>query len=197
VRKGALMDDRLFPLEIPNLIGGKARPAADGGSFAKVEPDRGTEICRVARSQAADVDAAVAAALAAQPSWADETPVKRGAVLHAVAMKLRERREDVARVVALETGKSFSSALGETDGAIALALFYAGEGQRLYARTTTSGVAGKSAMTVREPVGIAGLIIAANTPIANVAWKVFPALICGNAAIVKAADDTPATAWQP
>jgi aldehyde dehydrogenase (NAD+) len=50
-------------------------------------------------------------------------------------------------------------------------------------------------MTVRQPVGVAGLIVAANTPIANVAWKLFPALICGNAAVLKAAEDTPATAW--
>jgi alpha-ketoglutaric semialdehyde dehydrogenase len=80
-------------------------------------------------------------------------------------------------------------------GAAALGQFYAGEGQRLYGRTTTSGVPGRAAMTVRRPLGVAGLIIAANTPIANVAWKVFPALICGNTAVLKAAEDTPATAW--
>ena len=71
----------------------------------------------------------------------------------------------------------------------------AGEGRRLYGRTTTSAVPNKYAMTVRHPLGVAGLIIAANTPIANVAWKVFPALICGNTAVLKAAEDTPATAW--
>src|SRR5687767_15508502 len=71
----------------------------------------------------------------------------------------------------------------------------AGEGQRLYGRTTTSGAVNKYAMTIRQPVGVAGLIIAANTPIANAAWKVFPALVCGNAAVLKAAEDTPATAW--
>ena len=71
----------------------------------------------------------------------------------------------------------------------------AGEGRRLYGRTTTSAVLNKYAMTVRQPLGVAGLIIAANTPIANVAWKVFPALICGNTAVLKAAEDTPATAW--
>jgi acyl-CoA reductase-like NAD-dependent aldehyde dehydrogenase len=85
--------------------------------------------------------------------------------------------------------------LGEVAGAVALGRFYAGEGQRLYGRTTTSGTADKYAMTVRAPVGVAGLIVAANTPIANVAWKVFPALICGNAVVLKAAEDTPATAW--
>ena len=71
----------------------------------------------------------------------------------------------------------------------------AGEGRRLYGRTTTSAVPNKWAMTVREPLGVAGLIIAANTPIANVAWKVFPALVCGNTAVLKAAEDAPATAW--
>ena len=67
--------------------------------------------------------------------------------------------------------------------------------QRLYGRTTTSGAPNKYAMTVRQPVGVASLIIAANTPIVNVARKVCPALICGNAAVLKAAEDTPATPW--
>ena len=88
-----------------------------------------------------------------------------------------------------------NAAPAETDAAIAQGEFMAGEGRRLYGRTTTSAVPNKWAMTVREPLGVAGLIIAANTPIANVAWKVFPALTCGNTAVLKAAEDTPATAW--
>jgi acyl-CoA reductase-like NAD-dependent aldehyde dehydrogenase len=72
--------------------------------------------------------------------------------------------------------------------------FVAGEGRRLYGRTTTSAVSNRQAMTVRQPLGVAGLIIAANTPIANVAWKVFPALICGNAAVLKPSEDAPETA---
>jgi aldehyde dehydrogenase (NAD+) len=72
--------------------------------------------------------------------------------------------------------------------------FVAGEGRRLYGRTTTSAVPNRQAMVVRQPLGVAGLIIAANTPIANVAWKVFPALVCGNAAVLKASEDTPETA---
>jgi len=73
--------------------------------------------------------------------------------------------------------------------------FMAGEGQRLYGRTTTSGIVNRHTMTIRQPLGVAGLIVSANTPIANVAWKVFPALVCGNAAVLKAAEDAPATAW--
>ena len=108
---------------------------------------------------------------------------------------MRKNREEIATIVAAETGMSFNAALGETGGAIAQGEFTAGEGRRFYGRTTTSAMANKYAMIVRQPLGVAGLIIAANTPIANVAWKVFPALVCGNAAVLKAAEDTPATAW--
>ena len=181
---------------IPNWINGAEQPAASGETFEKLNPATGQPTCRVARSAATDLEAAVVAARAAQPGWAAVPPVKRGLILYDLAERLRANREDIARLVALETGRSYPSALGETDGAVELGLFMAGEGQRLYGRTTTSGVANKYAMTVRQPVGVAGLIIPANTPIANVAWKVFPALVCGNAAILKAAEDTPATAWR-
>lgn len=183
------------PQQIPNWVAGHERPAISGALFDKLNPADGSLLSRVARSDSADVSAAVASAKAAQPGWADVTPVRRGEVLRDIAIGLKQRREEVARTVATETGKSFKDALGETDGAIALGFFMAGEGQRLYGRTMTSGVKNKFAMTIREPVGVAGLIIPANTPIANVAWKVFPALICGNAAVLKASEDTPGTAW--
>jgi len=189
------MEHTLFPPEILNWINGQQRPALDGELFDKLNPANGSLLCRVVRSRVEDIRQAVQAARKAQLAWADISPVKRGDILHDVAMGLREHREEVARIVALETGKSYKLALGETDGAIALGLFMAGEGQRLYGRTTTSGIANRHAMTIRQPIGVAGLIVPANTPIANVAWKVFPALICGNAAVLKAAEDTPVTAW--
>jgi aldehyde dehydrogenase (NAD+) len=185
----------VIPSRIHNCIAGRDALPAAGEWFDKVNPATGKRLCEAARSRAADVDAAVAAAAAAQPAWADTPPVRRGDILRDVANAMQARRDDIARVVAAETGKSTKDALGETGGAIALAHFYAGEGQRLYGRTTTSATANRQVMTVREPLGVAGLIVAANTPIANVAWKLFPALICGNAAVLKAAEDTPATAW--
>jgi aldehyde dehydrogenase (NAD+) len=115
--------------------------------------------------------------------------------LFEVAACMRQDRKRIADIVARETGMAPAAALGETGGAIAQGEFMAGEGRRFYGRTSTSAVPNKYAMTIRQPLGIAGLIIAANTPIANVAWKVFPALICGNAVVLKAAEDTPATAW--
>jgi aldehyde dehydrogenase (NAD+) len=185
----------LFPDEIPNWIDGREGPALSGAWFEKLGPADGRTVCRVARSGADDIDQSVRAARKAQMEWAGLPAVRRGTLLHAIVAALKQERERMARIVAMETGKSYVSALGETDGAIELGLFYAGEGQRLYGKTTTSGSPSRYAMTVRQPVGIAGLIVAANTPIANVAWKVFPALVCGNAAILKAAEDTPATAW--
>jgi aldehyde dehydrogenase (NAD+) len=191
----AAAQPRLFPERIANCIGGAEKPAAFGDVFEKISPHDGTVVCRAARSGEVDVAASVSAALAAQPSWAAMPGGARGDILHNVATALKARAQDMAQVVAFETGKSFKDALGETKGAILQGLFMAGEGMRLYGRTTTSGGLNKQAMTVRAPLGVAGLIIAANTPVANVAWKVFPALICGNAAVLKASEDAPATAW--
>ena len=183
------------PPEVPNWIDGAWSGARSGDRFEKLSPASGRSLCRVARSRAEDVDDAVAAARRAQPAWSEVPPVRRGLILHALVSELERRQQEMAEMVAAETGKAPKEALGETAGAIQLGLFYASEGQRLYGRTTTSGVPNRQAMTIRQPRGVAALIVAANTPIANVAWKVFPALVCGNAAVLKAAEDTPATAW--
>lgn len=181
--------------EIGNWIGGVERGSRAGEHFDKRSPHDGELLARVARSRAADVADAVSAASAAAEGWARTPGVKRGEILHAVVAGMVEHRGALARIVALETGKSPKDALGETDGAIALGRFMAGEGQRLFGRTMPSGAPDRQTMTIRQPVGVAGLVIAANTPIANVAWKVFPALVCGNAAVLKGAEDTPVTAW--
>lgn len=184
-----------IPQRVGNWIGGEPRAAVDDAWTVKVDPHSGRPLCELARSGRADVDAAVSAARAAQPAW-DATPaVQRGLLLHRLVRLLEDNADTVARIVAAETGKTLAEAAGETGAAVQCGLFFAGEGQRLYGRTCTSGVAGKLALTVRRPVGLAGLIVAANTPIANVAWKLFPALVCGNAAVLKAAEDAPATAW--
>jgi aldehyde dehydrogenase (NAD+) len=183
------------PSIVLNQIGSELLASTDGRTFTKKDPATGRAICEVARSSAADVELAVAKARAAQPAWAATTVVKRGDILRNIALLMRERRDAIAALVAKETGKSRKDALGETDAAIEMGFFVAGEGRRFYGQTTTSAVPNKSAMVVRQPLGVAGLIIAANTPIANVAWKAFPALLCGNAAILKAAEDTPLSAW--
>lgn len=185
----------IIPGLVLNWIDGRAVPAKSGQELDKLSPVSGRVLCRAARSDAQDVAAAVAAAKNAQPGWAAMPAVQRGMLLHKIVDAMLARREEIAEIVARETGKSFQSALGETDGAAQLGLFFASEGQRLYGKTLTSGVADKHSLIWREPVGVAGLIVAANTPIANVAWKVFPALVCGNAAVLKTPEDSPATGW--
>jgi acyl-CoA reductase-like NAD-dependent aldehyde dehydrogenase len=180
--------------EIQNIVGGLAVEAAGGERFQKFGPADGSPLCTVARSGEPDVAAAVASARAAQHSWAARTPVERGELLRELALALRDRREEAAAIVAEETGKSIELALGETDAAVEMGFFVAGEGRRLYGRTTTSAIPNRTVMAIRRPVGVAGLIVSFNTPLPNYAWKVFPAVFCGNAAVLKPSEHTPASA---
>ncbi len=177
-----------------NLIDGRASPAASGRAFEKLRPADGSPLCTVARSDDADVSAAVAAARSAQPAWATLTPVERGQLLRELAFALQTRREELADAVVEETGKSRDLALGEADAAIEMGFFVAGEGRRLYGRTTTSAMPNRTVMATRRPVGVAALIVSFNTPLPNYAWKAFPAVLCGNAAVLKPSEHTPASA---
>ncbi len=176
---------------VPNWINGADAPPESDEWLDKFNPHTGTLLCRVANSSSTDTHRAVAVAGKAFPDWAELTPVKRGQILFNIAATLKRRADELAECVALETGKSLQDAKGEVEASILQAEYFAGEGMRLYGRSLTSGVLGKQSFTVRQPRGIAGLIVPANTPIANVAWKTFPALICGNSVVLKAAEDTP------
>src|SRR6185436_3217623 len=111
---------------VNNVIAGQERPAAGGETIEKFAPATGELLSRVARSRAEDVDAAIRAAQAAQPAWAATTPVERGRILREVAKLLEARADEVARVVADETGKPHADALGETGGAVEMGYFVAG-----------------------------------------------------------------------
>ncbi len=184
----------MIPDQVPNHVDGKDAPAASGEWLDKHRPADGSLLCRVARSGAEDVAAAVAAARRAQPGWAARTVVSRGELCREIALALREQREEVSQIVAEETGKSLDAARGETDAAVEMGLFVAGEGRRFYGRTTTATMEHRTVMSVRSPIGVAGLLISFNTPLPNVAWKVFPAILCGNACVLKPSEHTPASA---
>jgi acyl-CoA reductase-like NAD-dependent aldehyde dehydrogenase len=184
----------VIPEQIENLIGGRWVPARGGGWLEKLRPADETLLCRVARSGAEDVEDAVAAARAAQPAWSELTAVSRGDVMRELALLLRERREEASAIVMDETGKPEELAFGETDAAVEMGLFIAGEGRRSYGRTTTASMEHRTVLTLRQPLGVAALVMSFNTPLPNIAWKAFPALFCGNAAIVKPSEHTPASA---
>ncbi len=137
---------------------------------------------------------AIKAARGAFAPWAATPAVKRGEILLKACALIEERGEQLSRIVAEEAGKALKDARGETGAAIQCGRFFAGEGQRLFGRTMPSNTPNKYAMTIRQPCGVAVLITAANTPAPNFAWKVFPALICGNALVLKPAEDTPISA---
>jgi acyl-CoA reductase-like NAD-dependent aldehyde dehydrogenase len=179
---------------VHNLISGRETLAASGETFDKARPADGSLLCRVARSGAADAVAAVDAARAAQAEWAAQSPVDRGRLIRELALALGARREEAAELVIDETGKVRDLALGEVDAAIEMGFFVAGEGRRLYGRTTTSAMPNRTVMATRRPVGVAALIVSFNTPLPNYAWKAFPAILCGNTAILKASEHTPASA---
>jgi len=185
----------VIPAEVPNLVAGEERPPASGTWLEKTRPVDGGDLCRLARSGVADVDAAVAAARDAQMAWGERTAVERGNVVRAIAELLRERREEASEIVAAETGKALELARGETDAAIEMGFFVAGEGRRSYGRTTTASMRHRAVLTLRRPVGVAGLLISFNTPLPNVAWKAFPAIFCGNGSVLKPSEHTPVSAW--
>ena len=178
-------------IRIPNWIAGQDCPPSEGKWLEKFDPHTGLLQSLVADSSVNDVRDAVTTAGGALEAWSELTPVRRGQILGDMVAVMKARAAELAECVAGETGKPPQDAKGEVGGAILQAEYFAGEGMRLHGRSLTSGMTGKYSHTVRQPRGIAGLIVPANTPIANIAWKVFPALVCGNAIVLKAAEDAP------
>ena len=176
---------------IPNWINGQESQPDGNDWLRKFNPHTGELLCNVADSAVTDINRAVTAAGEAFTTWSQQTPVKRGQILTDIVGIMKRRADELADCIAVETGKPPQDAKGEVGGAILQAEFFAGEGMRLYGRSLTSGTLGKHSHTVRQPRGVAGLIVPANTPIANITWKTFPALICGNSVVMKAAEDSP------
>lgn len=184
----------IYPKKILHFVNNKEAASKSGEFFDKINPDNGKVLGKVARGNANDANLAVKAALGAFDKWSQKNIVERSVVLRDASLLMHERKKEIAEIVHLESGKSMKDAEGEVAGAIELGFFMAGEGRRFYGRTTTSAIANRAAMTIRVPLGVCALIIPANTPIANVAWKAFPVLLCGNTAIMKSAEDAPYTA---
>jgi alpha-ketoglutaric semialdehyde dehydrogenase len=176
-----------------NLIGAEWKPAASGATFTSTSPaNRDEVIGEFPASGPSDVDAAVAAAKGAFPSWSAMPAPKRGEILFRIARLLAEHKEELSRLMTREMGKVLPEARGDVQEAIDVAYYMAGEGRRLFGQTVPSEMPDKFAMAIRRPIGVAGIITPWNFPVAIPAWKLFPALICGNTAVIKPASDTPA-----
>ena len=109
---------------------------------------------------------------------------------------MRDKSNDLAQCISDETGKSLKDALGEVKASVLQGEYWSGEGMRFSGKTLPSAIPGKSSITIRQPRGVAALLVPANTPLANIAWKVFPALLCGNTIVLKASEDAPRIALE-
>jgi alpha-ketoglutaric semialdehyde dehydrogenase len=176
-----------------NLIGADWKPAGSGATFASTSPaDHDDIIGEFPASGPADVEAAVEAAKRAYPLWSAMPAPKRGEILFRIARLLAEHKEELSRLMTREMGKVLPEARGDVQEAIDVAYYMAGEGRRLFGQTVPSEMPDKFAMAIRRPIGVVGIITPWNFPVAIPGWKLFPALICGNTAVIKPASDTPA-----
>jgi betaine-aldehyde dehydrogenase len=149
-------------------------------------------LAEIPRAGAQDADRAVAAAKAALPGWRAIAPGERAALLHALADEIAAHHEELAVLEARNAGKAIGDARGEMQMVIDTFRYYAGAPERLLGDTIP--VVGGQAFTVREPIGVVGLITPWNFPLTIAAWKLGPALAAGNTVVLKPAELTPLTA---
>ena len=175
-------------------IGGKPAAARSGRTYPVVNPADGKPLAMVAEGGAADVDAAVeAAAKAAAGPWAKMSARERGAVLLRISRLVRENIEELALLECRSAGKPLPDARDEMGLAADTFEYYGGAANKHFGETIPVAAQGLD-YTLREPVGICGLIVPWNFPLVIAAWKLGPALACGNTVVLKPSPETPLTA---
>jgi acyl-CoA reductase-like NAD-dependent aldehyde dehydrogenase len=177
--------------EFKNFIGGEWVDAFSGETFESVVPATGEPLGTFPRSGAEDVDRAVAAAKEAFEEWRLVPAPQRGTILLRFAQLLERDKDELTELMSREMGKVLAEAGGDVQEAIDMSIYMAGEGRRLFGHTTPSELPDKFQMSVRMPIGVVGAITPWNFPIAIPAWKLAPALVCGNTVVLKPAEDTP------
>ncbi|KAL9580454.1 MAG: hypothetical protein Q9212_004487 [Teloschistes hypoglaucus] len=162
-----------------------------GEKITSINPTDESEIASVYAAGAEDVDIAVAAAREAFKTWRDIVPTERGGLMLKLADLVDAHSKTLATIETWDNGKPYSVALNEDIGEVAATLrYYAGFADKLHGQTIDVGPA-KLAYTIREPLGVCAQIIPWNYPLAMAAWKLGPALACGNTVVLKSAEQTP------
>jgi succinate-semialdehyde dehydrogenase / glutarate-semialdehyde dehydrogenase len=178
------------------LINGSWQPAANNKRFAVENPATGEVLAEVADGSIVETQAAIEAAVAAQPAWAATPAPQRAAVLRRAAALMLEQQERLATIMTLEQGKPLSESRGEIAYAASFLNWFAGEAERIYGMTIPASVANKRLLVLHQPVGVVALITPWNFPSAMVTRKLGPALAAGCAAILKPAEQTPLSALE-
>ncbi|HET9754948.1 MAG TPA: aldehyde dehydrogenase family protein [Candidatus Limnocylindrales bacterium] len=175
-----------------HFIAGEWMDSVGGDTFESRNPaDRRDIIGRFQQGTAADVAMATKAAETALPMWRRTPAPKRGEVLYAFGALMAEHKERLARAMTREMGKVIAEARGDVQEGIDIAFLMAGEGRRMHGDTVPSELPDKWAMSIRQPIGVAGIITPWNFPMAIPCWKMMPALVTGNTVVFKPASDTP------
>jgi betaine-aldehyde dehydrogenase len=178
------------------VIGGEIVDAADAQTFDVINPATGATIATAPLGGRADVDRAVAAARAAfddRKGWANWAAGKRGRSLAKLAALIKQHTEELAQLESRNVGKPIGGARGEVTGASLVFDYYAGAANKVFGQTIPVSKPGLD-LTLREPIGVVGLIVPWNFPLLMASWKVAPALAAGNTAILKPASYSPLTA---
>ncbi|MEA2611980.1 MAG: hypothetical protein QOG32_1706 [Chloroflexota bacterium] len=184
------------PTPVRMIIGGDHVDAADGQTFEVVNPATGKVIATAPLGGPADVDRAVEAARRAfddRKGWASWAAGKRGRTLAKLAALIKEHTEELAQLESRNVGKPITGARGEITGVSLVFDYYAGAANKLFGQTIPVSKPGLD-LTLREPIGVVGLIVPWNFPLLMASWKVAPALAAGNTAILKPASYSPLTA---
>ncbi len=177
-----------------NFIGGEWVPPISGEYFENRNPaDLNDAIGRFPLSGAADVEMAVASAQRGFDLWRKTPAPVRGEVMRRIGDLMTQRKDDIADLMTREMGKPLAETRGDVQEGIDTAYYAASEGRRLFGKTVPSELRNKWAMSFRRPIGVCGIITPFNFPMAIPTWKMFPALLCGNACIFKPAEDVPHT----
>ncbi|HJQ71623.1 MAG TPA: aldehyde dehydrogenase family protein [Blastocatellia bacterium] len=183
-------------VEYRNFIGGEwVAPSSNEYIENRSPADSRELVGRFPASTAEDVGRAVEAAAEAFKKWRKTPAPRRAEILYKAGEILIRRKEEFARDMTREMGKVLKEARGDVQEAIDMTYFIAGEGRRLHGFTTKAELPNKYAMCTREPIGVCGLITPWNFPMAIPSWKILPALVCGNAVVIKPAEDTPLSTY--
>src|SRR6266851_6300093 len=166
-----------------NFIGGTWQTAENGQTFANYNPATGEVVGHFPLSGEAEANAAVAAAKAALAKWRLVPAPKRGEILYRVGELLKEHKEELARTMTQEMGKVLKETRGDVQEGIDMAYYMGGEGRRLFGHSVPVELPNKSGVAVRDSIGVVACITPWNFPMAIPTWKMFPALVAGNAVV--------------
>ncbi len=175
-------------------IGGAWESAQDGQTFSSINPATGTEVARISQGKAEDIERAVQAAKKGAKLWAETSGMTRAAILRKAAELIRLHREALGTLDSIDSGKAISETAGRNaDGTAGMFDFYAGVTDKIRGSVIDMG-SNTTGLVEKEPYGVVGAISPWNYPMSNAATKIAPILACGNALILKPAEQTPLSA---